>query len=91
MVRACHPGDPTERLHGRADALVVGGHHDRVHERRGGSPAVHVLDHRPAADVGERLPGETGRPVARGDDGDVSGAGKRVGVRGVPVRVHGES
>jgi hypothetical protein len=37
---------------------------------RGGRAAIHVLDHRTAADVGERLAGESGRVVPRGDDGD---------------------
>jgi hypothetical protein len=52
------------------DALVVGGHdHRRNRRRRGGAP-VDVLDHRPAADLRERLAREPGRLVARGNDGD---------------------
>ena len=59
--------------------------------RRGRRAAIHVLDHRTAGDVGERLARETGRLVSRGDDGDAACAGERADVPGVPIRVHGES
>ena len=47
--------DAAERPHRFEDALVVGGDEHRRHRRGGGRAPVDVLDHRPAADVGERL------------------------------------
>ena len=70
MVGARHDRDAAKRAHGAGDAVVIGRDQHRVHEARRGRAAIHVLDHRPAGDVGENFSGETGRLEPRGDDGE---------------------
>ena len=45
----------------------------RVDAARRGRAAIHVLDHRPAGDVGQRLAGKARGVVTGRDDGDSSG------------------
>jgi hypothetical protein len=58
---------PLDRPH---DALVVGCDDHRGQRARRRRAAIHVLDHRPSVDVGERFSGETRRLIPCGDDGD---------------------
>jgi hypothetical protein len=61
---------PAEPRHRRRDAQVVGGDDDaRDRPARSRAP-VHVLDHRTAVQVGERLSGKARRSEAGGNDGD---------------------
>jgi hypothetical protein len=60
---------------GSSDPLVVGRDHHGVDPARFGGPPEHVLDHRPAVEIGERLAWQPGRCVAGGDDGDSAGRG----------------
>jgi hypothetical protein len=70
MVGAREPHVPAKSDDPRSDAQVVGRHDYTRHDRRSLSPAVHVLDHRPAVDVGQRLAGETCRGESSGDESD---------------------
>ena len=61
------------RLDRRRDARVVGRHEDAIDAARAPRALVHVLDHRHAGDVEQRLAGKTRRLESGGDDGDSAG------------------
>ncbi len=70
--RAVITAEAAERVDGRGNPLVVGRDEHGVDRPAPRGAPVDVLDHRPAADAGERLAGETGRLISCGDDGDDS-------------------
>ena len=78
VIGAGHPHLAAERVHGRGDPVVVGRDEDAVDRTGVRRVPVDVLDHRPAADVRQRLGRQSGRCVAGGDDGDGSSGGGRV-------------
>ena len=91
VVRRVIIARAAERLHRRDDPLVVGRDDHGVDGARLGGAAVHVLDHRATADVGERLAGKPGRLVAGGDDGEGAAGVTGCGLRSGSNRVHVES
>jgi hypothetical protein len=70
VIWAGQPGDAPELFDSRGDCRIVGRDNHRVHAVRLGRAPIHVLDHRPAGDIGERFTGETGRGVSGGNDCD---------------------
>ncbi len=70
VLGARHPHGAAESGDRVGDSMIVGrdDHGIDVAGRR--RTAIHVLDHRPPRDVGQRLPRKTGRRVAGGDDSD---------------------
>ena len=58
MIRARHPRDAAETLHGVGDALIVGRDDDCVNAMGVRRTAIDVLDHRPAGQISERFSGE---------------------------------
>jgi hypothetical protein len=70
MRRRGHADHAAEPGDGVGNAGVVSRDDDGVNPACRGSTAIDVLDHRTAADVGERFAGKPGGGVTRGDDGD---------------------
>ena len=73
------------------DTSIVGRHQDSADARRRRGTAVHMFNHGPSVDVGERLARESGGVESGGDDGDrvlcPGSYSERIGVRN---RVHDE-
>src|SRR5204862_7231820 len=61
-----------------------------IDRSRLGCAPVDVLDHRPAADVRERLAGQASRVIAGGDEGDSETGSAMSGLPGVKNRGHGK-
>jgi hypothetical protein len=73
VIGARHDRRAAERVDGIGHALIVGRHEHGIDARRLGGAPEHVLDHRPAGDESQGLPGKASRLISRGDDGDNSG------------------
>jgi hypothetical protein len=69
-----HAAKVFDRLH---HAFVVGSDHDAVERTRCRGAAIHVLDHRTAADVEKRFAGESGGLKTGGDDPEDRRFGQR--------------
>ena len=90
VIGARQPDVAAELGHAGGDAQIVGRDDDARHDgRRRGAP-IHVLDHRTAVDVGERLAGESRRGESGGDDGDDVERKSGIDRRTSRCRVHDE-
>ena len=70
VVGARHPHGSPEFCNRVRDSPIVGRDNHGVNIARRRCAAVHVLDHRPASDIGKRLARKAGRRVAGRDDSD---------------------
>ena len=70
VSRTRQSGSAAETSYRLRNTFIVGGDDDRVDRSCGRRSAIHVLDHRPAGDIGKRLAGKPGGRVARRDDSD---------------------
>ena len=68
--RSGEPHLAAEIVHARRDSQIIGRDDDVGQNLRRRHAAVHVLDHRTAVEIGERLAGKPCRSVSGGDDGD---------------------
>ncbi len=83
--------DPSaEIVDTRRDAQIVGRDDHLRHCFRRFGASIHVLDHRPAVEIGERLARESSRRVPCGDDGDDGERRNRIDSRASRNRVHDE-